>query len=149
MWSWGRDRRTRRVWLPLNPPRAAWTNTIRHTSERSARRSKILGVVGAVERKKNWSSRDFTTGATHLSRRCSCLLNNKKHERSDYIPDNVVRYSAHCLAQQQKAWAIRLHSGQCCSIFSTLSGSNIELNFSHLSHGNILPIDELLISLLF
>ena len=31
-----------------------------------------LGVVAS----KTWSSRDFTTGATHLSCRSSCLLNN-------------------------------------------------------------------------
>ena len=45
MRNWKRDSRTRRVWLPKNPPPAAWSDTTRHTSKRSPKGSENMGEV--------------------------------------------------------------------------------------------------------
>ena len=46
-----------------------------------------LGVLESVE-SKSWSSRYFTTRATHLSCRCSCLLNNNNNVNNNNINNN-------------------------------------------------------------
>ena len=51
-------------------------------------------VVGGVEG-KTWSFRDFATGATHLIRLCSCLLNNN-NSNSIIINNNSSMSNYYC-----------------------------------------------------